>query len=96
MIEYLKQDAWSPQLFYWYTILKESIYMDLQTQFFKVYANLPLGLRDEIIVVIDNEPLTWQAARIEIENNTPKGQAILEQLKQLKILPWNQNRHLSK
>lgn len=53
----------------------------------KIYANLPLGMRDEIVVVANNEPLTWNAARLEIEQNTPKGKEILKILTSLKILP---------
>lgn len=60
--------------------------MDRRVQFLKIYANLPLGARQEIIVVIDHEPLTWNAAKIEVENNTPKAQQILDQLVDLKIL----------
>ena len=61
--------------------------MDKKTQFLKIYANLPLGMRDEIVVVVDNEPLTWNAAKLEIEQNTPKGKEILKILTNLKILP---------
>lgn len=57
-----------------------------KTKFNKVYANLPLSLRDEIIVIIDNEPLTWNSARIEVENNPEKGKQILEKLVELGIL----------
>lgn len=46
--------------------------MNLKTKFLQIYANLPLGQRNEIIVVIDDEPLTWNVARIEIENDTKK------------------------
>lgn len=60
--------------------------MDKKSQFLKIYANLPLGSRDEIVVVIDNEPLTWNAAKLEIENDTKKGDEILEMLDKLQIL----------
>lgn len=61
--------------------------MDKKTQFLKIYANLPLGMRDEIVVVVGNEPLTWNAAKLEIEQDTPKGKEILKILTSLKILP---------
>ena len=61
--------------------------MDKKTQFLKVYANLPLGTREEIIVVVDGEPLTWKAAKLEVEQDTPKGKEILDILISLKILP---------
>lgn len=60
--------------------------MDRKVQFLKIFANLPLGSRDEIIVVIDNQPLTWNAAKLEIENATQKGEEILEMLVKMKIL----------
>lgn len=58
----------------------------MKTKFLQVYANLPLNQRNEIIVVIDHEPLTWNAARIEVENETEKGREILEKLIKLGIL----------
>ncbi|KKR92046.1 MAG: hypothetical protein UY16_C0008G0022 [Candidatus Gottesmanbacteria bacterium GW2011_GWA2_47_9] len=61
--------------------------MDKKTQFLKVYANLPLGARDEIVAVVDGEPLTWNVARLEIEQETLKGKQVLETLRSLKILP---------
>jgi hypothetical protein len=60
--------------------------MDYKAKFLKIYANLPLSARNEIVVVIDNEPLTWNAARIEIDNDTEKGKRILAELQILGIL----------
>lgn len=60
--------------------------MDLKTRFSQIYANLPLNQRSEIVVVVDNEPLTWNAAWIEINNDTEKSKEILEKLVNLKIL----------
>ena len=61
--------------------------MDKKTQFLKIYANLPLGMRHEIVAFPDKEPLTWNAAKLEIEQDTPKGKEILRILTDLKILP---------
>lgn len=61
--------------------------MDKKTQFLKVYANLPLGAREEIVAVVDSEPLTWKVAKLEIEQDTLKGKQVLETLVNLKILP---------
>jgi len=60
--------------------------MNLQAKFLQIYANLPLNQRTEIVVVVDNEPLTWNAAKIEIENNTEKGKEILGKLVELEII----------
>jgi len=60
--------------------------MDKRTKFLKVYVNLPLGERSEVVVVVDNEPLSWNAAHLEVEQNTPTGKKILEILTKLEIL----------
>lgn len=60
--------------------------MDRKAQFLKTYANLPQAAREEIVAVVGNEPYTWQAAKIEVENNTPIGKEVLELLVKLKIL----------
>ena len=60
--------------------------MNKKTRFSQIYANLPLPLRNEIILVIDDEPITWNVAWIEIKNNTKKGKKILEKLVNLEIV----------
>ncbi len=60
--------------------------MDLKEKFFKVYNNLPLNLRDEVILVLNNEPITWKVARVEIENDTKLSKEILNDLRRLGII----------
>ena len=60
--------------------------MDLKGRFLKIYSNIPLGLRKETILVLDNEPLTWNAAYIEVFNNTPKSSEILKKLEEMKLI----------
>lgn len=60
--------------------------MESKTKFLRIYANLPLNLRAEIILVIDGEPVTWNSAWIEIDNETPKGKRILEKLIEIGII----------
>lgn len=60
--------------------------MDLKEKFYKVYNNLPLNLRDEVIIVIGEEPITWKVARLEIDQNTKLAQTILEKLDALSII----------
>lgn len=55
-------------------------------RFIQIYANLPLSLRKEIILILDKEPLTWNAAYVEIFNNTPKSTKIIQKLEELKII----------
>ncbi len=58
----------------------------LQTKFQQIYANLPLNQRQEVVVVIDNEPLSWNAVKLEVDNDTDKGKEILELLVKLGII----------
>lgn len=60
--------------------------MDLKERFYKTYNNLPLSLREEIILVIKDEPITWKVARLEIDNNTLLSTEILEKLAELRII----------
>lgn len=55
--------------------------------FLKIYANLPLGIRQEIILVLeDGRPITWDVAYIEVKENTPLSAIILEKLENLQII----------
>jgi len=55
--------------------------------FLKIYVNLPLGIRKEIILVLDDgRPVTWDAAFVEVNANTDLSKAILEKLGKLKII----------
>ena len=60
--------------------------MDPKSKFLKIYANLPLVAREEIVVVIDHEPLTWNSAKLEIESNSPRSKDILDMLMKLQII----------
>lgn len=60
--------------------------MDRRAKFYQVYANLPLGARNEIVAMIDNEPISWNATFVEIDNNTKKSEEILDRLVQLGII----------
>ncbi|MBU4223091.1 MAG: hypothetical protein KKA10_15985 [Euryarchaeota archaeon] len=55
-------------------------------RFIKVYSNLPINLRNEIILVVDNQPLTWNVAYMELKNNTTLGKTILQKLLELEII----------
>lgn len=58
----------------------------LRERFLSIYADIPLNLRKEIILVLDKEPITWNVAYIEVLNNTDKSKDILKKLKKLKII----------
>ncbi len=60
--------------------------IDLRDRFLKIYADIPLNLRKEIVLVIDKEPITWNVAYVEISNKTEKSKKILKMLEELKII----------
>ena len=50
-----------------------------RVKFKRIFSNLPEKVRKEdIIVVIDSKPYTWNVAYLEIENNTDIGKKILK------------------
>lgn len=59
---------------------------NLKEKFLKIYANLPLGLRSEIICVAEDQPISWNVAFVEIDQNTPKSKTILETLDKLNLI----------
>ncbi len=55
--------------------------------FLKIYANLPIGVRQEIILVLDDErTLSWNAAFFEVQADTPLANEILDKLEKLQII----------
>ncbi len=61
--------------------------MENKDSFLKVYANLPINLRNEVILVLpDKGPITWNVAFLEISNETELGKMILKKLMELKII----------
>ena len=54
--------------------------------FLQAYSNLPLNARKEIVLVVNDEPITWNVAYLEVLGNTPLGEDILKKLEELKIL----------
>lgn len=63
---------------------------DKRDRFYKVYNNLPLGVRDEVVAVVNvsgyNEPISWRVAKLEVDENTELSKKILENLEKLKII----------
>lgn len=59
----------------------------IKEKFLKIYANLPLGVRQEIVLVLDDgRPITWDVAFVEVESNTQLSAQILEKLEKLRII----------
>lgn len=60
---------------------------DLRAKFLKTYANIPLALRDEIVLVLeDYGALTWKTAYFEVKNETTQSERILKELAELKLI----------
>lgn len=55
-------------------------------RFLRVYANLPMNLRKEIIAVVDKEPVSWEVAYREISSDTKLGQKVLKKLVELEVI----------
>ena len=57
--------------------------MEGKDKFIKVYSNLPIDIRKEIILLIEEKPISWDVAYIEIEKETALGKEILRKLLEL-------------
>ena len=65
---------------------KDKFVIKGRDRFLRAYSNLPLGLRNEIILIIDNKPITWNVAFVEIDKNTKAGERILKKLIDLELI----------
>ncbi len=59
---------------------------DVKDKFYIVYNNLPLGVREEVVLVLNGEPISWKVAKLEADNNTNLSIEILEKLKYLNFI----------
>ncbi len=60
---------------------------DKRAKFMRIFANIPGKIRGEdVIVVIDDEPFTWNAAMIEVKNDSELGKKIIKKLEKTRIL----------
>lgn len=61
--------------------------MEGKDRFIKVYANLPINLRNEVILVLpETGQITWNVASLEVNGETELGQTIINKLIELKII----------
>lgn len=58
----------------------------LAERFKKAYTNIPLGLRSDVIAVIDGQPMSWSVCYIEVISDPPMAQRILEYLDGLELI----------
>ncbi len=60
---------------------------DKKAKFMRIFANVPEKIRNEdIIVVIDDKPYTWNSAIIEVKNDSELGKKIIEKLEETGII----------
>jgi hypothetical protein len=60
---------------------------DERLKFMRIFNDLPEKVRrEEIVVIVDDKPYTWNSAFIEVRNNTKLGKNMLAKLKLLGIL----------
>jgi hypothetical protein len=55
-------------------------------RFLKTFANLPLGVRKEIVLILNGKPISWDVAFIEVDSNTKTGTTILKKLEKFRII----------
>lgn len=56
-------------------------------KFLKVYVNLPIPIRDEVVYIDDNQkPMSWNVCYLEVSKSTELGQKILQRLEKLNII----------
>ena len=60
--------------------------MENKEKFLKIYANLPIGVRQEIVLVLDGRPISWDVVYNEVTSDTSLSKIILEKLDKLKFI----------
>lgn len=63
----------------------------LRERFLKVYANIPISLRDDIVLVFEDgggvkQPLTWSVIYLEVINNSETSKRLLKDLDDLHLI----------
>lgn len=56
------------------------------SRFQAVYANIPEKIRNEVVAVIDDRPYSWNAAYVEISDDTTLGRKIYQKLIDMEII----------
>lgn len=56
------------------------------SRFFRVYDNIPITARKELIVIVENEPISWDVAYKEIQGKTMLGIKIFKNLVELDFI----------
>ena len=59
---------------------------ELKAKFLHAYANLPEPEKPQVVILVNEKPYSWDAAYIEILDDTKLGIEILKKLNLLEIL----------
>lgn len=59
---------------------------DKREKFLRIYADIPEGLRGDIVAVIDKKTYTWNVAYLEIKEDTELGKKLLKALEDLGLI----------
>ena len=59
---------------------------ELGSRFYKTFANLPLGVRDEIVLVINNQAMTWNVIKLEVDIGSNLSKEALKLMNELRLL----------
>lgn len=66
---------------------KDDRYSQLKERFLKIYANLPINLREEIIYVLEGKgPITWNVVYLEVQSDTALAKTLLSNLEELGVI----------
>ncbi|MDD4027434.1 MAG: hypothetical protein PHO75_04615 [Candidatus Shapirobacteria bacterium] len=60
--------------------------IDLKSKFGRTYVDLPISVRENIAVVVDDISISWNVLKIEIDNDTEIGKKGLKILNDLGFL----------
>jgi len=59
---------------------------EFTAKFNRIYANLPSSEREDVAVVVDGKPYSWNAAYIEVGAGSELATKILEKLRELDLI----------
>lgn len=66
--------------------MKKEEYETLRAKFLKIFASVPLPLRNEIIVLVEDKPVSWNAAYGDVKQDTDNAKVILRHLKRMSLI----------
>lgn len=59
---------------------------DKKARFLKAYSQVPDILKNQIVVMINSKPYTWDSIYFEVKDNTPLSKKILNTLSNMNII----------